>query len=100
VKRAKGERNIGEITAKILLDERRKVAREAEDIRDAALEEASPPCARVISKDKRCGHKLNRHDPCTSCACPAFIDSQGRGAREASEAVIAAHPDLFPVARD
>lgn len=68
--------------------------------RERVLEAISPTCVGVLTKvddqEVICGHKLRRHDPCSECVCPGFVDAEGRGAGEASAALIAAHRELFP----
>jgi hypothetical protein len=98
------ELKIAEITAVAVLAERRHAAQERERLRLVALEEISPRCVRelVLEVDGEkvgttiCDHKLNRHDPCSGCPCPGFVDAAGADARAASTALIEAHPDLFP----
>lgn len=62
-----------EITAAVLLAERRAAAAQAEEARVAALIDASPACA-------RCGDQLVYHDPCSRCGCPAFVAPEDGGA--------------------
>lgn len=87
---------VQKITAEALLDERRTAAREA---REAKLEEISPPCARPMPGKKTCGHPLNRHDPCSSCACPSFLSEDGEPADVAGERLMEEHPELFRKAK-
>lgn len=120
-----------DITSAAMLDERRSAAREREAARLALLDEISPECENTyvdmddplvrlqlesilagstIGIDEndvpaalktRCGHKLNRHDPCAGCAgrCFAFLGMNGETASEANATLRIAHQELFPEER-
>lgn len=86
-----------QLTAQAILDELRTQdrARAAKRLED--LEEISPVCVRQnLRKTVTCGHKLNRHDPCSMCPCPGFRSAEGEDADAASARLMAEHPDLFP----
>lgn len=101
------DKKIAEITWAAIQDERRHAAAELEAARLHDLERISPGCAREFEVELRdgnatttvrliCGHKLNRHDPCSSCPCPGFRGVDGNDAKETGAVLRALHPDLFP----
>lgn len=96
--KATTKRTTQELTADILLDEERMRVREREERRLAELDAVSPACTREYEVDGEkgtCSDKLNVHDPCSKCPCPAYRGPDGEGAAEMAEKITAKHRTLF-----
>lgn len=93
-----------ELTAAALLTERRAEAARLELERQRRLNAVSPPCVRELKreggKSVTCGHKLNRHDPCSLCVCPGFLSKEGERGTESAARVRRDNPDLFPISEN
>lgn len=96
--KATTKRTTQELTADILLDEERMRAREREAKRLEELEAISPACTQeyeIDGEDRKCTDKLNVHEPCSKCPCPAYRGPGGESAAEMAEKITAKHPALF-----